>query len=98
MVSTFHDRSVLNDKDLIGAANRREAMRNHKCRSSFDEILQALLNQRLRLRVQTRSCLIQDQDAWISQNGARNRDTLPLAARELDAALTHDGLVAFRKP
>ena len=42
-----------------------------------------LLNQRLRLRVQTGGRLVQDQDRRIGQERARQRDALPLAARQL---------------
>ena len=42
---------------------------------------------RLRLAVEARGRLVQDQDRRIGQEGARDRHPLALAARQLDAAL-----------
>src|SRR6185295_15489070 len=48
---------------------------------------ECLLDQRLGVRVERARGLVQDQDARVLEQSAGNGDALPLAARELDAAL-----------
>ena len=43
-------------------------------------------------RVEVRRRLVQDQDRRVLQEGARDGHALALAARELRAALAHDGV------
>src|ERR1700722_18801972 len=64
-------------------------MRNHERRTALHQIPQAFLDHALRLRVQVRSRLVKNQNARISQDGSRNRDSLALAPRETYAALPH---------
>ena len=58
---------------------------------------EALLDQRLGLRVEAGGGLVQDQDARIGEDRARDRDALALAARQLHAALADDRVVPFSK-
>src|SRR5437762_3535681 len=51
----------------------------------------------LRARVERRGGFVEDQDAGILQQGARDRHALLLAAGELQAALAHHGFVSPRK-
>ena len=44
---------------------------------------QAVLDQRLALAVEARRRLVEDQDARVGEDRARDRDALPLAARQL---------------
>ncbi len=53
---------------------------------------------RLRRRVDRGGRVVEDQDARVDREGARDRDPLPLAARERDAALADHRLVALRQP
>ena len=48
---------------------------------------------RLGFGIQARSGFVQNQDARIGQDGARDGDALALAAGKLHAALAHDGVV-----
>ena len=61
------------------------------CRSDS----QAVLDQRLALAVEARRRLVEDQDARIGEDRARDRDALALAARQLHAALADDRVVAL---
>ena len=54
---------------------------------------QAVLDQRLALAVEARGRLVEDQDARIGEDRARDRDALALAARQLHAALADDRVV-----
>src|SRR5947208_10166861 len=52
----------------------------------------------LRLVIDGARRLVQDQHRAVLQEGAGNSDALALAARELDAALTHLGVVPLGEP
>ena len=54
---------------------------------------QAVLNQRLALAVEARRRLVEQQDARVGEDRARDRDALALAARQPDAALADDRVV-----
>src|SRR5207253_2539244 len=56
---------------------------------------QPVLDGGLALRVEAGRGLVEDQDARISEDRPRNRDPLALAAGELHAPLTHDGVVTL---
>ena len=58
---------------------------------------QALLDERLGLGVEAGGGLVQDQDARVGQDRARDGHALPLPARQLHAALPHDRVVALRE-
>ncbi len=53
---------------------------------------------RLRRRVDRCGRVVEDEDARVDREGPRDRDPLPLPARERDAALADDGVVALRQP
>ena len=57
------------------------------------ERVQAVLDERLALAVEAGRRFVEYQDARIRQNRPRDRDALPLPARELHAALADDGVV-----
>ena len=57
--------------------------------------VQAVLDQRLALAVEARGRLVEDEDARVGEDRARDRDALALAARELHAALADDRVVAL---
>jgi hypothetical protein len=52
MGAGFHEAAFVEDKDPIGSLNRRQAVSNHKGRSSFHELLQCLLDESFGLTVQ----------------------------------------------
>ena len=57
--------------------------------------LQAVLDQRLALAVEARRRFVEDQDARVGEDRARDRDALALAARQPHAALADDRVVAL---
>ena len=91
--AALHDLSLLHHHDLIGAANRRKPVRDDERGPSLHQIRKALLDHLLRFRVEAGRCFVENQNARLGQNGARNRDALPLAARELHAAFADDRVV-----
>src|SRR5258705_7794359 len=72
---------------------RRKPVRNHKRSPPTHQVTQPFLNQRLRLRIQARSSLVQDQNPRIGKNRPRNRNALLLPARQFNAALPHHSVV-----
>jgi hypothetical protein len=64
------------------------------------EVAQALEQVELGLRIERRGRLVPDQDLGVAHEGARERDPLPFAAREVGAALepfAEDRVVLLRK-
>ena len=81
---------MLDDEDLVGAANGCEPVRDDDRRTAVQQPVERLLDQDLRWSVDVRRRLVEDQDAGISEERACDRDQLPLASREAGAALAHD--------
>mmetsp|Transcript_54753 Transcript_54753/g.114460 ORF Transcript_54753/g.114460 Transcript_54753/m.114460 type:complete len:273 (-) Transcript_54753:1005-1823(-) len=62
-------------------------------RAANHEAVESLLHELLVLRIEGRRRLVEQKDLRVLEHGAGNRDTLPLAAGEHDAALANLGLV-----
>ena len=62
MISSFDNLSVLQDDDLIGMLDRRQTMCHHQHCPNGLHLLQRLLNQHFRLRIDIRRRLIENQD------------------------------------
>ncbi len=65
--------------------------------AALHELVERALDRGLGLVVDGRRRLVQDQDGRILQDGARQREPLALAARQLHAALAHRRAVALRQ-
>ena len=76
----LHDSSAVEHKYEIGVHNRRESMGDHEHRATREQPIDRLLNQTLRLGVERRRRLIEDENRRVDQQGARDRETLPLPA------------------
>ena len=95
VIPLLHDPALVEDEDPVQRAHRREAVGDHDRGAPLHQPLHRLLDQRLRLRVEARGRLVQDQDRRIGQEGAGHGHALALAARQLHAALAHQGAVAL---
>src|SRR5580704_2591860 len=91
------DSSLFHHQNLVSAADGREPVRDYKCGAALHEIRKAVLNHLLRFRVEAGSCFIENQDPRLGENGARNRNPLALASRELHATLADHGLILVGK-
>ncbi len=98
MRAAFDDLAAFEDQNLIRAANRREPMRDHEGRPAFAQAAQAVLDHLLALGVEARRRLVENQHARVGQDRAGDRHALALSARQLDAALADDCLVALGEP
>ena len=87
------DLAAFEHQDLVGAADGRQPVRDDERRAALPQRLQAVLNQRLALAVEARRRFVENQDARVRQNRARDRHALPLSAGQAHAALADDRVV-----
>src|ERR1700722_14011809 len=80
MSAVLRDYACGNDDDLVGVANRGEAMRNRGYTTPVHQALERVNDQFLRLGVECGGGLVEEQDRTISHHHARDADALPLAA------------------
>ena len=94
MRALLDDPALVHHDDLVGLADRREAVGDDERGPAPQQAPQRRLDQALGLGVDAARRLVQDQDARIGQQGAGEGEQLPLPDREADAALLDLGLVA----
>ena len=82
---------------VVHVTNGRQPVRYHHRRSALHEPIEGVSNSRLADGVQVGSGLVQDQHRSVLENGAGNRDPLPLAARKLHSPLSNPGVVTVRE-
>ena len=75
----------------------REPVRDDDRRAVLHQPLERLLHQPLALGVERARRLVEQQDRRVAQDRARDRDALPLSARESRAALAEERVVALRQ-
>ena len=80
MRAVFDNSALLDNQNLIGAANSRKPVRNHKSSASLHQVGKTLLDQLLRFRVKAGRRFVENEDAWLGQNSAGNRNSLPLSS------------------
>mmetsp|Transcript_111984 Transcript_111984/g.194430 ORF Transcript_111984/g.194430 Transcript_111984/m.194430 type:complete len:252 (+) Transcript_111984:1161-1916(+) len=72
------DHPVPHAYNLVGVADGAQPVRDHQRGPPFGDPLQCGLHQSLVFGIQRRGCLVQDQDLWVANRGARNGDPLLL--------------------
>ena len=90
MAADLGHAAVLQHDDAVGVAHRGEAMRDDERRAVAGQQIECPAHRLLADRVQVRGRLVEDQDGRVLEKGAGDGYPLPLAARELRAALAHD--------
>jgi hypothetical protein len=93
--AAFDDATVFDDEDLVGLADGGEAVGDDEGGASLHEEVEAGLDEGFGFGVEGAGGFVEDEDARVGEDGARDRDALALAAGELDAAFADDGVVAF---
>src|ERR1700746_1641488 len=91
------DAAALDGDDAIRAANRRQAVSDHKYGAALAYLLHVVLDDPLALIVECACCLVEDQDARVGDECTRDRNALALATRQVAAALSDEGVVALRE-
>ena len=97
MRALLDDPAALENDQPVHPPDRREPVRDDDGRPPRQQRPERVLNERLALRVERAGRLVQDEDRRVLQDRARDRHALALAARELDAALADERLVAGRQ-
>src|SRR5713101_8134539 len=95
MSAAFNDAAGFDDENLLGTANGREAMGDDKCSAATHQVTQPFLNERFRFGVQAGSRFIENEDAWIGENGAGDGDALLLSTGKFYTAFADDRIVFF---
>src|SRR3954447_10389549 len=88
------DAPVVEDEDAPGTLDGREAVRDDYRGAAPEQAPQAVLDAALRVDVDVRGRLVEHEDPRVRDQRARERDQLPLAGRELRAALADLRVVA----
>ena len=94
MVAALDDEAVVEDDDLVGMDDRRQAVGDDQRRAVGGDAVERRLDLALGVDVEGRGRLVEDQDRRRLEHGAGDGDALLLAAGELQAALADLGLVA----
>src|SRR6266498_3121042 len=97
MSTLFHDFTIVDHNDIVCVTNCRQTMRNDKTRPSFHQAQQGFLDARFCACVHAGGGLIEDEDAWVSEDGAGNGQQLPLSLAEVTSTFRKLGLVALRQ-
>ena len=74
--------------------DRREPVRDDEHRAAGEQSVDRLLHESFRLGVERRRRLVENEDRRIDEQRARDREALPLAARQARAALAEHRVVA----
>ena len=92
------DLAVVEHEDEVGVAHRRDALRDDERGAARSRISRSSASWicHLGLGVDGRGAVVEDEEARVGEQRARDGDALPLPAREADAALADDGVVALR--
>ena len=88
------DAPALEHVNAVSVAHGREAVGDDEAGAADDQLLERALDRRLGFVVDGAGGLVQDQDARVADDGARQGDALALPAGELLAALADLGVVA----
>src|SRR5688572_22212705 len=81
------DLAGIEHHEPVHARDRREPMRDRDDGLALHQVEELLLDRELDLAVERRRRLVEDENRRVLQNHARKRDALPLAPRQLHAAL-----------
>ena len=85
----LEDLAVGEENDLIGAADRRQTVRDHEHGSDIHHPLERILDQNLGLGIDVGGRLVEDHDLRLMHDGAGKGEQLPLPCREVVAPLAH---------
>src|SRR4051812_4089093 len=72
-------------------------MRDKDGRAAQHDLAEVLEDLLLSVGIDARKRVIENEDTWVADDGARDRGALLLSAGERDATLAHHSLVLFRE-
>src|SRR5216683_5836107 len=94
----LHDPPLRENDDEIGVLHGREPVGDHEDGAMRHQPVDRFLHEALGFGVERAGGFVEDEDRWIAQQRAGNRDALPLPAAEPGAALAEQRSVAFGQP
>lgn len=97
MASAFDDTSAVENEDFIGVLDGREAVGDDKAGAVRQEVVEGFLNEAFGGGIHAGGCFIENQDWWVLEEGAGDRDTLFLTNTETDAAFSDGRVKPLRK-
>ncbi len=74
---------LLDNENLIGAADRGRAVSDHECGAALHKLVEAVLNHGFRFGVERAGGLVEDENARLGQQCACDGKPLALAAESL---------------
>ena len=89
------DSAVFDHQDLVGVADRAEAVGDDEAGAAGHQRGQRLLDEPFVFRVEVAGGFVEDQDVGIGEHGAGDGDALALAAGEAQAALADRRVVSL---
>ena len=97
MRAGFDDVSAVDHEDAIGLLDRRQSMCDDERRAVVHQLIERPLDDALGFGVQRRRRFVENQDRRILEQRARDRDALPLPARQQHAAIAHHRVQSGRQ-
>src|SRR5258708_972579 len=89
MRAALDDTALAQDDDLVGVPHGRSAVRDQNGSAPVHDAPQARENALFGLRVHAGERIVEDQYAWVADNGAGNGGALLFAARKGGTALAN---------
>ena len=80
MRAVLDDLAVMQDGDLVGIADGRDAVRDEDRRTSLDHFAKMIEDVVFSLGIHARECIVEDENSRIADNGARDGRALFLPA------------------
>ena len=96
MASRLDQPTLVEDQNRVRRQNRGKAVGDHDRGPTHHQLFQRVLYQGFGSRVEMRGRLVEDQHRRVLQDHPRNRQALPLAARQSVASLPHHREVSVR--
>jgi len=93
--ASFDDAALIQDEDDVGFPDRGEAMGNDERGLAFEEAVQPVEHEPLRLRIEAGARLIEDHDRRVADHGPCDAEPLTLTSRKRLATLPDDSLVSL---
>ncbi len=91
MSATLDYLSFMQHTDLISILDGRETVGNGNSGAGLHQSLQSVLDKTLTLCIESRSCLVKNQNRRILQDSSGYADTLTLTTREATASISDVG-------
>ena len=97
MCTAFFDDAVIQDKDLVGILDGRQAVSDDEGGTADHELVERILHDLLAFRIECGGRFVKDEDLRILQDRSCDGDALALTAGEDEAAIADLGIDAARQ-